>query len=80
MTRIIKLNHIKYDGTLSDKHYYFKTTDEEVKEGSLVICDTSGGVSLGKVSEIYSTIDEAIKVKDLPYICSLKGCRVFNNA
>ena len=24
-------------------------------------------------------IDEAVKVKDLPYICSLRGCRVFNN-
>ena len=73
--RVVKLKHIKYDNSLSEKHYYFKTVDADVEVDTLVMCNTSEGSTIGRVLEIYTSIQELVKIKDLPYMQNLKECR-----
>lgn len=73
---IVKVKHIKYNNTLTESEYYFKTK-EEVKNRDVVVCDTKNGIALGLVIGVYSTIEELLNLRDLPYLYSLKDCKVF---
>ena len=71
---VVKIKHMNYNGSLNSNAYYFKTHDP-VGINDVIYCDTTHGLAVGKVIEIYYTLDELLAVDDLPKLSELKSCR-----
>lgn len=73
-TIIVAVKHLDYKMNAEKRIFYFKTNDN-VKIGDYVYCDTCNGLMVCVVKEVYITLEEAFELKDLPNLQSLKKCR-----
>lgn len=73
-TIIVAVKHLDYKMNAEKRIFYFKTNDG-VKIGDYVYCDTCNGLMVCVVKEVYITLEEAFELKDLPNLQSLKECR-----
>ena len=72
---IVEVSHLNYEMEQSKKTFYFKTYDD-VEKGDYVYCDTRNGLMVCIVKEVYTTLEQAFALKDLPNLQLLKECRI----
>lgn len=70
---IVRIKHVNYDGTHRKDKYFFKSNDD-LKCNDFVNCDTRFGCVLGKVCDVYKTIDELIEANITISFADLKEC------
>lgn len=73
-SKIVAVVHSDYNLNAMKGTYYFKTNDD-VKPGDYVYCDTKYGLMVCVVINVYSTIEELLELKDLPELKDIKECR-----
>lgn len=72
---IARVKHINFQKEKTGDSYYFKCTNDEIRPGDLVECDTKYGVVLAEVRSVIKNINDIFN--DPHFVMPTKECRIY---